>query len=174
MDAQANNERLIQWFKQWRKPIRSWLRNRRGVPSGEIDDLAQEVFLRLLRFSTETLVENPQGYLFRIAANVANEWKERCRVRRPHDDNWLEDLQISDELEPQNIFEREQERSYYQRRIDLLPPRQRAILLLHVNERMTYQQIAEARNLSYRIVLRDLTRAYANLGATGRTLRNFK
>ena len=64
------------------------------MPPGDIDDLAQEVFLRLLRYSDDIAVDNPQGYLFRIAANVANEWRERSRVRKPHDDSWLEELQI--------------------------------------------------------------------------------
>ena len=85
----SRDGRLIEWFGKWRKPIRNWLRNRASVPPGDIDDLAQEVFLRLLRYSDDITVDNPQGYLFRIAANVANEWRERSRVRKPHDDSWL-------------------------------------------------------------------------------------
>ena len=41
--------------------------------------------------------------------------------------------------------------------------RQREFLLMHVNDGLTYKQIAEQRGLTYRIVLRDLTRAYAAL-----------
>ena len=47
--------------------------------------------------------------------------------------------------------------------MDRLPPRQREVLLLHVNEGLTYKQIAQQRGLTYRIVLRDLTRAYSTL-----------
>jgi RNA polymerase sigma factor (sigma-70 family) len=47
--------------------------------------------------------------------------------------------------------------------VDRLPPRQREVLLLHVNEGLTYKQIAQQRGLTYRIVLRDLTRAYSTL-----------
>lgn len=172
MGVQVNNDQLVEWFGQWRKPLRTWLRDRRSVPPGEIDDLAQEVFLRLLRYSDETIVENPQGYLFKIASNVANEWKERSRIKRPHNDQWLEDLQIDSELEPQNIIESERDREYYQNRIDALPNRQRMILLMHLNDRMTYKQIAESQNLTYRIVLRQLTKAYATLGVVGHS-RNY-
>jgi RNA polymerase sigma factor (sigma-70 family) len=155
--------RLIEWFGKWRKPIRSWLRNRASVPPGDIDDLAQEVFLRLLRYSDDIAVDNPQGYLFRIAANVANEWRERSRVRKPHDDSWLEELQIEAGEEPENAFARSRANEYVQAAVDRLPPRQREVLLLHVNEGLTYKQIAQLRGLTYRIVLRDLTRAYSTL-----------
>lgn len=155
--------RLIEWFGKWRKPIRSWLRNRASVPPGDIDDLAQEVFLRLLRYSDDVAVDNPQGYLFRIAANVANEWRERSRVRKPHDDSWLEELQIEAGEEPENTFARTRANEYVQAAVDRLPPRQREVLLLHVNEGLTYKQIAQLRGLTYRIVLRDLTRAYSTL-----------
>lgn len=155
--------RLIEWFGKWRKPIRSWLRNRASVPPGDIDDLAQEVFLRLLRYSDDIAVDNPQGYLFRIAANVANEWRERSRVRRPHDDSWLDELQIEAGDEPENAFAKTRANEYVQAAVDRLPPRQREVLLLHVNEGLTYKQIAQLRGLTYRIVLRDLTRAYSAL-----------
>ncbi len=61
------NKRFAQWFKDWRKPVRQWLSRRAAVPAAELDDLAQEVFLRLLRYSEKTAVENPLGYLLRIA-----------------------------------------------------------------------------------------------------------
>lgn len=159
----SRDGRLIEWFGKWRKPIRSWLRNRASVPPGDIDDLAQEVFLRLLRYSDDIAVDNPQGYLFRIAANVANEWRERSRVRKPHDDSWLEELQIESVEEPENAFARSRTNEYVQAAVDRLPPRQREVLLLHVNEGLTYKQIAQQRGLTYRIVLRDLTRAYSTL-----------
>jgi len=160
---EGRDGRLIEWFGKWRKPIRSWLRNRASVPPGDIDDLAQEVFLRLLRYSDDVAIDNPQGYLFRIAANVANEWRERSRVRRPHDDSWLEELQIESGEEPENAFARTRTNEYVQAAVDRLPPRQREVLLLHVNEGLTYKQIAQQRGLTYRIVLRDLTRAYSQL-----------
>jgi RNA polymerase sigma factor (sigma-70 family) len=157
------NHRLVAWFKRWRKPIRQWLSHRSSVPTADLDDLAQEVFLRLLRYSDDVAIDNPQGYLFRIAANVANEWQERARHRRPHDDSWLEDLQVEFNEEPENAIAREVAREYMQEAVDKLPRRQREVLLLHVNEGLTYKQIAERQGLTYRVILRDLTRAYSQL-----------
>lgn len=157
------NRRLIAWFKRWRKPIRQWLSHRSSVPTADLDDLAQEVFLRLLRYSDDVAIDNPQGYLFRIAANVANEWQERARHRKPHDDSWLEDLQVEFNDEPENAIAREVAHSYMQEAVNKLPRRQREVLLLHVNEGLTYKQIAEREGLTYRVILRDLTRAYSQL-----------
>lgn len=154
---------LVEWFKKWRKPIRSWLRNRASVPPGEIDDLAQEVFVRLLRYSDDVAVENPAAYLFRIAANVANEWRERSRVSKPHDAEWLSTLLIEDEHEPESLMELEQFNAYVNDAIATLKPRQRQILLMHVNDGLTYKQIAQRLGLTYRIVLRELTAAYSTL-----------
>lgn len=158
-----HSERVVVWFDAWRKPLCAWLRRRASVPAADIDDLAQEVFLRLLRYSNDTNVENPQGYLFRIAANVANEWRERARVRHPHDNVWLDDLQVDANSQPENATRTDDRDRLVQEAVQQLPQRQREILLLHVNDGLTYKQIAQAKGLTYRIVLRDLTKAYSSL-----------
>jgi RNA polymerase sigma-70 factor (ECF subfamily) len=159
----SRNGRLTLWFGRWRRPIRSWFSRRGLVPRAEVDDLAQEVFLRLLRYSDDVAVENPQGYLFRIAANVANEWRDRSRVRQPHDRSWLDQLQIDPAEQPDNAVFQNRISKHLQNAVDRLPKRQREVLLLHVNEGLTYKQIADRLDVTYRIVLRDLTRAYAAL-----------
>jgi RNA polymerase sigma-70 factor (ECF subfamily) len=156
------NQRLAAWFAHWRRPIRYWLSTRSSVPTSDVDDLAQEVFLRLVRYGNVE-VENPQGYLFRIAANVANEWRERARRREAHDDEALEELMLDARHEPQNIEARRRTLEHVRATVESLPARQRKILLLHVNEGLTYKQIAERMSITYRIVLRDLTRAYSRL-----------
>jgi RNA polymerase sigma-70 factor (ECF subfamily) len=162
-DLHGRNGRITSWFGRWRKPIRSWFSNRASVPRADVDDLAQEVFLRLLRYSDDVAVENPQGYLFRIAANVANEWRDRSRVRQPHDRSWLDELHIDPSDQPDNATIQSRTNKYLQHAVDQLPERQRQVLLLHVNEGLTYKQIADRLGVTYRIVLRDLTRAYASL-----------
>ena len=159
----SNSALIVEWFEAWRKPLCTWLRRRASVPPSEIDDLAQDVFVRLLRYSDETVVENPKGYLFRIAANVANEWRERARVRHPHNDAWLDDLQIDAHEQPENATRTGDRDRLVREAVAMLPVRQREILMLHVTDGLTYKQIAEQKALTYRIVLRDLTRAYSAL-----------
>jgi RNA polymerase sigma factor (sigma-70 family) len=163
MATTMDDAMLVDWFSRWRKPISHWLRNRASVPRLHVDDLCQEIFVRLLRYPSQKVVENPQGYLFRIAANVANEWRERARVRCPHEDTWLETLEISLDDQPENIHEREQFVKSVQAAVAKLPPRAQEFLTMHVHGQMTYKQIAAAKKVTYRIVLRDLTRAYSAL-----------
>jgi RNA polymerase sigma factor (sigma-70 family) len=160
--AAVTQAKLVEWFQKWRKPIRSWLRNRASVPPGDIDDLAQEVFLRLLRYSHDVLVDNPQGYLFRIAANVANEWRERSRIKKPHDPTWLDEIVMDEEYQPEKLLEREQLNETVEEAFFRLKPRQQLVLREHTSG-LTYGQIAEKHGLTYRIVLRELTRAYSTL-----------
>lgn len=162
-NADSSNNRFAQWFREWRKPVRHWLSRRAAVPAAELDDLAQEVFLRLLRYSEKTAVENPLGYLLRIAGNVASEWRERARVSKPHDQEWLDELLIEPDQEPQNSVSQARTDESVQEAVDRLPRRQRDVLLLRVNEGLTYKQIADRLNLTPRVVLRDLTRAYSQL-----------
>jgi RNA polymerase sigma factor (sigma-70 family) len=101
--------------------------------------------------------------LFRIAANVANEWRDRSSVRQPHARNWLDELQIDPEDQPDNSVFQSRINKHLRGAVNKLPQRQREVLLLHVNDGLTYKQIADRLGVTYRIVLRDLTRAYGAL-----------
>ncbi len=126
----SRNERLTQWFESWRGAMKRWLSSRSSMQSADLDDVAQEVFLRLLRYSDDAVVEYPQSYLFRIATNVVNEWRERARNSLPHDDVWLSDLQIEPDAEPESTVEHDLVNLHVRRAVNRLPPRQRQVLLL--------------------------------------------
>jgi RNA polymerase sigma factor (sigma-70 family) len=163
IDTKSRNERLTQWFESWRGAMKRWLSSRSSMQSADLDDVAQEVFLRLLRYSDDAVVEYPQSYLFRIATNVVNEWRERARNSLPHDDVWLSDLQIEPEAEPESSVEHDLVNIHVRRAVSRLPPRQRQVLLLHIREDLTYKQIAAKLKLTPRVVRRDIARAYAEL-----------
>lgn len=150
-------------FSRWGNPIRSWFTSRDAAPKGDVDDLAQEVFHRLLRYGDDVAVDNPQGYLFRIAANVANEWRDRSRPRAGNDRGWIDQLQIDPSEQSGSAAFQARVSKHMQGAVNTLPKRQRDVLLLHVNEGLTYKQIADRLGITYRIVLRDLTRAYGAL-----------
>src|SRR5437879_13477288 len=52
--------------------------------SGDAQDLAQEVYLRLLRLDRPDLIRSPEAYLFTIAANIAREHALRSSARPLH------------------------------------------------------------------------------------------
>ena len=104
-----------------------------------------------------------QSGLSLIAANVANEWHERARFRRPHDDAWLEGLQIDADDEPENAVERSVLQEHVRAAVQELPERQRRMLTLHVVDNLTYVDIANRLGLTRRMVKRDLALAYSRL-----------
>lgn len=155
----AHEQEATTWYKRYYRPVCKWLRAK-SISPAEVEDIAQEVFIRLLRYDSKQLVENPGGYIFKIAANTANEWHDRARNRHTHDPELLEELVIED---PFAKFDQESLNQYVTDLMDQLPPRRREYLWLHAIAGMTYKQIAEKKGTTYRIVLRELTKAYTKL-----------
>jgi RNA polymerase sigma-70 factor (ECF subfamily) len=152
---------LSEWFRHWRSPLRKFLSRRNAVAKADLDDVAQEVFLRLLRSDRSELINHPQAYLFQMARHVAVEWATRARNRMPHDPVWLEEL--PDEEEPESLVARESDRRFVAKALHALPARQREILRLHYGEGLSRSQIAEHLGVSERVVKRDIIKAYATL-----------
>jgi len=164
MRTRVAEERLTEWFhwfRRWRAPLRKYLNTRWSVDASDLDDVAQEVFLRLLRYNNMEVIEHPQAYLFKMAANVAGEWAMRCRHRYLYDASWLDDLPA--DSDPEHEVAQEAAHQQLRRALADLPPRQREILRLLYGEGFTRAQIAERLNISERIVKRDLINAYCTL-----------
>src|SRR5215472_18808090 len=50
----------------------------------EIEDLAQEVYLRLLKIDTGEFVRNPRAYILQTAAYVANDFVKKDKKDKQH------------------------------------------------------------------------------------------
>ena len=153
--------RLTDWFRQWRSPLRKFLKGKRAVGASDLDDVAQEVFLRLMRYERTELVENPQAYLYKMASNVAAEWAIRSPRAKPHDSHWLTGLTSDDD--PERSFSQQQVEEEVRRAIETLAPRQRRMLKLHHFEGLEYGEIAQRLSATPRSVKRVLTKSYASL-----------
>jgi RNA polymerase sigma factor (sigma-70 family) len=161
MTSPEIKRRMADWFRQWRLPLRKFLLGRAGVPAADIDDVAQEVFLRLLRYERAELIEQPQAYLFKMATNVAAEWSIRSRYRRPHDSKWL--LGIVADGQPDEEVLREAARDEVERAVNLLTGRQREILKLFFSEGIAQAEIANRLGATPRSVRRHLAKSYEKL-----------
>jgi RNA polymerase sigma-70 factor (ECF subfamily) len=116
-----------------------------------LDDLAQDVFLRLFRalpsFRGEALITT---YLYRIAVNVAqDEWKRRRRDRDSHvslsdeASGWEDRLAHPDRNAEQQLEEHEFAQSV-EEQLRRLSHIERTILVLYHQEERSYEQIAYA------------------------------
>jgi RNA polymerase sigma-70 factor (ECF subfamily) len=135
-----------------------------------IDDLAQEVFLRLYRalpaFRGEALLST---YLYRIVANVAqDEWKRRRRDDRPlvsfsdEESEWEDRLQHPGPDAEQQFAER-QFRYSVEQQLQKLSPVEKTILVLYHQEERSYEQIAQSLKLPIGTVRTHLHRGRKKL-----------
>jgi len=161
MNDQDAKHRLAVWFCQWRAPLRKILTANSAVRPSDVDDVAQEVFLRLMRYERAELIKHPQAYLFKMAANVAAEWAIRARNARPHASKWLEALAAKDRAVESAAHAEVQDE--IERALLTLTPREREVLKLQFFEDLSRAQIAERIGVTERIVKRILASSYAKL-----------
>jgi RNA polymerase sigma-70 factor (ECF subfamily) len=159
--ARPQNAELVgDWYEQWHSLVVRLLSNRMA-DRAEIQDLAQEVFLRLLRVDTLDLVKNPRAYLYRVAVNVAGEWRLRARQRKPHTSEELDELVSVEDLE--STLEKRQTGDAVRQALEQLPATWRQVLALHCGEDMTYDQIADHLGITRRMVKRYVAKGYAEM-----------
>lgn len=161
MNPVTAHKSLTDWFRRWRSPLRKFLVDRGAVRVADLDDIAQEVFLRLLRYESVEVVQHPQAYIFKMAANVAAEWAIRSRYRLAHEPHWLNNLVAHDRVE--EAFDTQVVQREIRRALLVLTARERAILKVHFEEGLSKAEIALRLGLSPRVVQRDFETSYSKL-----------
>jgi len=151
------------WADEWHGDLVKFLARRMASPA-DAQDLAQEVYLRLLRVEQLSLIRKPRSYLLRIAANLLHEWRLKARQSRPHSAEGLE-LLTADE-DPEADAMRESRARCLRAQLDRLSPAMRAALVLQIRDGFTYDEIAARMNATPRMVKRYLLEGYARLRAS--------
>ena len=149
-----------QWFERWHALIRHALSGRLKRKE-DVDDLSQEVYLRLLRVRDLDLVRSPRSYLYRIAVNVAEEWRLRAPQAMDHSSHPLETLEAIEE--PATTAEVAQRDAAVQKALSRLPLASRTALILQLRDGLTYEQIAGHMGVTRRAVRRYVANGYAEL-----------
>ena len=163
---------LERLFSHNRPELLAFLRRRVGIQT-DAADLAQEVFLRLLRARNLEEIRNPQAYLYTVAANLI---RERAQAER----RWvgrmdLESCEAQEQLAEQPLWDEQidQRRRVVELRrlMARLPERWRTALLLQYQHGMTYKDIARQLGVSPSMVkkylVKGLTRIRRDLAEPG-------
>jgi RNA polymerase sigma factor (sigma-70 family) len=158
----SNGSLLIGWRQQWNRSLFQFLR-RRVRAAVDVEDLAQETYLRLLRASDLSDVRNPHAYLLRVATHVALEWRERQPPTQSVVD--LEDDMLVDEDLPELVLDARLSQKRLEQTLAGMSPMMRSVLLLKLRDERSYQQIAEDLHITVRQVRRYLARGYDRLRA---------
>lgn len=134
---------------------------RRGIANdADVQDLSQEVYLRLLRVKNPELVLQPRAYVYRVAMHVLDEWRGRQRREQLHSSDALDVLESGETRHPPEKLELLETLRAAIRR---LPPAYSAAVILKWHYGMRYQDIAQHLGISERRVKRYIVKGYAQL-----------
>jgi RNA polymerase sigma factor (sigma-70 family) len=138
---------------------------RRVNHAQDADDLAQEVFARLLRVRDADMVRTPLAYLLGIATHVVREFRQR-----KHNERIVYDSDVTDELcehpgcaAGSGIAERLEIQDRLDRALMQLPPTHQLVLLLVKRDGLSYEEAAKKSGLSVHTIEKYLVEARAKL-----------
>jgi RNA polymerase sigma factor (sigma-70 family) len=155
-----NPSLLLEWRQRWNRSLLQFLR-RRVRSRVDVQDLAQETYLRLLRASDLSHVRNPLAYLLQVASHVTLEWRDR----QPPSDSMValgEDMLVDGQL-PELELEARLSQQRLEEMLASISPMMRAVLLLRLRDERSNQEIAAELRITDRQVRRYLARGYERL-----------
>jgi RNA polymerase sigma factor (sigma-70 family) len=126
----------------------------------EVEDLAQETYLRLLRIERKDLIRSPEALLFRVASNAVYEWRLLARNRLPHGPDELEGLATGDGEPSADVWREELARALTTA-LGRLSPKCRAAVVLHRREQLTYAEVGARLGISVAMVKKYLSQGVA-------------
>lgn len=165
--VQKRTVRFGVWaFSHYRRELHRYLLRRLNRPQ-DVDDLAQEVYLRLLRHDENKSVRKPLAYLYGVAAHVVADFRIDSEPDREHlvvDSEAVE--QCSDEPSyalPDDLAQRLNLQQQLERALARLPPTHAAVLLAHKRDGLSYKEVAQKLGLSVHTVEKYVTQAKARI-----------
>ena len=155
---------LLGLFMEWQPELRRRLRRRLGSEE-LVNDVLQETYLRVERMGDSSVVShNPEGYLFRMALNVAADQRQ-AESRYLTGEEVEELLHFADDaLDPARIVHARMEVAALEQAMAELTERQRAILVASRVDDLPQQEIADRFRISVRMVGKELKRALEHCG----------
>jgi RNA polymerase sigma-70 factor (ECF subfamily) len=143
--------------------LRNRLRN-----DADARDIAQEAFLRFIRLNDPERLRNPEAYIFRIAGNLL--WEQRLREHEESGQAAQEEASSSEHT-PFDVASAGEVADRLRATLSTLPVMQRAVLLLHLRDGLSFSQIATHAGVSSTMAKKHLKNA---LTACRRRLSDFK
>lgn len=151
---------VVALFREHNAALVAFLRVRLNSLA-DAQEVAQEVYLKLLSLDEGTKIDSPRAFLFRAAANLA---VDRLRMRNvrasapadPDNDDWH-----VTPMPEQHASAHEQWRDLRQA-LDELPPKTSRAFVMHVIDGRDFAAIAREMNLSERMVRYHVGNALAH------------
>jgi RNA polymerase sigma factor (sigma-70 family) len=135
---------VAQIEKQHGQRLRRFLASKLRNRAADVPDLAQEIFLRLLRIQHHETIRSTQAYLYTIAFHVLHQHT----MRRAAVPEAVEITALIDQMESENNtnplsqVETQQQLEGLQDALSQLSPKAQAVLLLHRRDGYSLEEIA--------------------------------
>lgn len=152
-------------FGRYRRELHRYLMRRLRQPQ-DVDDLAQEVYMRLLRLDDEKCIHKPLAYLYGVASHVLADFHIEVESEREAIDRYenVEDWYDSPVcVLPDDLADRLNLQQQIDKAVAQLPPTHAAVLLAHKRDGMSYEEVAEKLGLSIHTVEKYVTQSKARI-----------
>ena len=134
---------------------------RRVQTKADAQDLAQEVYLRMLRVPDQAAIRNPVLYLYTVANNLAKEQAVLDRRRTSNID--VEDVEEHEQLQKLPAFDGELDQAQRTARLLVvlkqLSPKCQAAVALRFTEGLSYREVAMRLGVSAQMAKKYVARA---------------
>jgi len=147
--------------KQHGQRLRRFLASRLRHGAADVQDLAQEVFLRLLRIDHHETIRSSEAYLYMVAFHVLHQHV----LRRSAMPEAVEITALIDQLEsapgsdPVTQSETQQQLEELQGALQQLSPKAQAVLLLHRRDGYSLEEIGAQLGFSRAMAAKYLSKA---------------
>lgn len=158
--SEARNALVERLFAAHRGALQAFF-YRRVRQRADATDLAQEVYLRMLRVKDISTIRDTEAYLYSVASNLAKEQAASDRRRGVSID--LDDTTIQEQLAQRAKFDgeilAEQQIARLRTVLRGLPPKCHAAVVLQYVQGLSQQQIADRLQISPRLVKQYVAQA---------------
>jgi len=134
------------------------------------EDVLQEVYLKLSRSKLPKIIDNPSGFLFRMASNLALDHIRKNKRARLRDQAWsdLNNEKSGNQYQmntphADDALIAKQRLAALKTRLQTLSPKAREAFTRHKFEGQSYKQVADAMGISIGTVGKHLSKAIKHI-----------
>lgn len=161
--ARGEIEALTALDNKFRRSLLRYF-GRRFSKACEIEDMVQEVFVRLVRRAGVGNLENPQAYVFETASSVLKDRLRKMRTRHEvFHEPFRPDHHEGADFSPEDVLLARERLSNATAALLELPERTRVIFTLRRLEGLRFQDIAARLDISVSAVEKHMQRAMSHL-----------
>jgi RNA polymerase sigma-70 factor (ECF subfamily) len=155
---------LEDFARRYYAPLVSFFRKRtHNAP--EVQDLVQQVFLRLAQYRELAHIQNPDGFIFQTAANILKDHYRQNVVRRQNADHSAVSAGAGgSDLSPERVLAGKETLAHLVNALRQLPDRTRDVFVLRCFEGLKNAEIAQLHRISVRAVEKHMVKALTHIG----------